>query len=76
MLFLIFKAKEAVEVIEASDIIMSVEFIEATEVFITAQILKINYLMAKITLAFGPFWQNRSFRQQRWRAAIAAALTL
>jgi hypothetical protein len=30
---LIFEAKEVVEVIEASDVIMSVEVIEATEVF-------------------------------------------
>jgi hypothetical protein len=34
-LFLIFEAKEAVEVIEASDVIMSVEVIEATRVFRT-----------------------------------------
>ena len=32
-IFLIFEAKEAVEVIEATDVIMSVEVIEATEVF-------------------------------------------
>ena len=38
MLFLIFKAKEAVEVIEARGVIMSVEVIEATEVFTTTQI--------------------------------------
>jgi hypothetical protein len=33
VLFLFLDAKEAVEVIEASDVIMSVEVIEATEVF-------------------------------------------
>ena len=33
--FLLLEAKEAVEVIEASDVIMSVEVIEATEVFKT-----------------------------------------
>ena len=33
--FLFLEAKEAVEVIEASDVIMSVEVIEATEVFRT-----------------------------------------
>ena len=52
--FFIFKAKKAVEVIEASDIIMSVKVIEATEVFRTTQILRINNLMARITL-FGCF---------------------
>ena len=31
--FLFFEVKEAVEVIEASDVTMSVEVIEATEVF-------------------------------------------
>ena len=31
--FLIFEAKEAVEVIEASDVIMSFEVMEATEAF-------------------------------------------
>ena len=35
-----FKAKEADEVIEASDVIMSVEFIEATEVSIALRPLK------------------------------------
>ena len=51
MLFLIFfKVKKAVEVIEASDVIMSVEIIEVTEVFRTTQILKIDNLMARITL--------------------------
>ena len=43
-------AKEAVEVIEASDIIMSVEVIEATEVFRTTCSLKINSAKARITL--------------------------
>jgi hypothetical protein len=42
LFFLFLEAKEAVEVIEASDVIMSVEVIEATEVFKTT--LKIlNY---------------------------------
>ena len=45
-------AKEAVEVIEVSDVIMPVEVIEATEVFKTTQVLEINKLMAKMTL----FW--------------------
>ena len=43
-----FEAKEAVEVIEVSDDIRSVEVIEATEVFKTTQILKINNIMARI----------------------------
>jgi hypothetical protein len=34
--------KEAVEVLEASDVIMSVEVIEATVLFRTTQSLKIN----------------------------------
>ena len=46
--FLFFEAKEAVEVIEASDVIM---FAEATEVFQTTQILKINNILARITLS-------------------------
>ena len=45
--FLFFEAKEAVQVIEASDVIMSFEVIEATKVFRTTQILKIKNLMAK-----------------------------
>ena len=44
------KAKEAVEVVEASDIIMLVEVIEATEVFRTIQIPKINYVMTTFAL--------------------------
>ena len=44
------EAKEAVEVIEASDFIMSVEVNEATEVFRTIQILKINYIMTRFAL--------------------------
>ena len=57
MLFLIFEAKEAVEVIEASDVIMSVEVIEATEAFRTTQILEINNIVARITLfRWGFFW--------------------
>ena len=47
---MILEAKEAVEVIEASDVIMSVEVIEATEVFRTTCSLKINNLKARITL--------------------------
>ena len=52
LFFLFLEAKEAVEVIEASDVIMSVEVIEATEVFRTTKSLKINNIKAKITL----FW--------------------
>ena len=48
--FLFLEAKEAVEVIEASDVIMSVEVIEATNVFKTTQSLKINSIKARITL--------------------------
>ena len=48
--FLFLVAKEAVEFIEASDVIMSAEVIEATEVFRTPQILKINNILAGITL--------------------------
>jgi hypothetical protein len=44
------EAKEAVEVIEASDVIMSVEVIEATEVSRTTQSLKINNIKARIAL--------------------------
>ena len=39
------KAKNVVEVIEASNVIMSDEVIEATEVFRTTQILKIDNLI-------------------------------
>ena len=47
MLFFLYSdAKEAVEVIEASDVIMSVEVIEATVVFSC----KINNINARITL--------------------------
>jgi len=56
-IFLFLGAKEAVEVIEASDVIRFVEVIEATEVFRTTQILKINDIMAKITL-FRCFGKN------------------
>ena len=49
-LFLCLEAKEAVEVIEASDVTISVEVIEATEVFRTTQSLKINDIKARITL--------------------------
>ena len=47
--FLFLEAKEAVEVIEASDVIMSVEVIEATEVFRTTESLEINNIKARIT---------------------------
>ena len=50
--FFFFEDKEAVEVIETSDVIMSVQVIGATEVFKTTEVLEINKLMAKITL----FW--------------------
>ena len=49
-IFLSLEAKEAFEVIEASDDIKYVEVIEATEVFRTMQSLKINNLKARITL--------------------------
>ena len=48
-IFLSLEAKEAVEVIEASDVIVSVEVNEATEVFRTTQSLKINDINARIT---------------------------
>ena len=44
------EAKEAVEVVEASDIIMLVEVIEATEVFRTTQSLQINDIKARIAI--------------------------
>ena len=47
----------AVEVTEASDVIMSAEVIEATEVFRTTQIPKINNILARITI-FGCFEKN------------------
>ena len=49
VLFLFLETKEAVDVIEASDIILSVEVNEATEVFRTTQSLKINDIKARIT---------------------------
>ena len=49
-IFLSLEAKEAVEVIEASDFIMSVEVIEATEVFRITLSLKINNAKARIVL--------------------------
>jgi hypothetical protein len=48
--FLILEANEAVEVIEASDVILSVELIEATEVFRTTCGLKTNNVKAGIAL--------------------------
>ena len=47
---LVSKVKEAVEVIEASNVIRTVVVIDATEVFRTTQILKINNIVARITL--------------------------
>ena len=49
-IFLSLEAREAVEVIEASDVSMSVEVIEATEVFRGTFSLKTNNLKARITL--------------------------
>ena len=49
-IFLLLEAKEAVEVIEASNVIIPVEVIEATEVFRTTFSLKINNLKARISL--------------------------
>ena len=48
--FLFLEAKEAVEVIEASEVMRTVKVIEATEGFRTTQILKINNIVAIITL--------------------------
>ena len=48
--FLILEAKEAAEVTEASDIIMSVQVIEVTEVFRSTEGLEINNIKARITL--------------------------
>jgi hypothetical protein len=50
--FLFFGAKEAVEVIKVSDVIMSVEIIEATEVFRTTYVPEINKLMARISFFY------------------------
>ena len=62
VLFLFLETKEAVDVIEASDIILSVEVNEATEVFRTTQSLKINDINARITnfdvLKKKIFWIN------------------
>ena len=55
LFFLFLETKEAVEVTEASEVIMSVEglkVIEASEVFRTTQSLKINTIKDRITL----FW--------------------
>ena len=52
-IFLFLETKEAVEVTEASEVIMSVEglkVIEASEVFRTTQSLKINTIKDRITL--------------------------
>ena len=48
--FLILEAKEAAEVTEASDIIMSVEVIEVTEVFRSTEGLEIDNIKARIIL--------------------------
>ena len=50
LFFLLLEAKEAVEVIEASDVIMFVEVMEATEVFRITCSLKINNAKARIVL--------------------------
>ena len=50
LFFLILETKEAAEVTEASDIIMSVEVIEVTEVFRSTEGLEINDIKARITL--------------------------
>ena len=47
---MILDAKEAVEVIEASVVIRTVEGFVATELFRTTRILKINNLVPRITL--------------------------
>ena len=49
-IFLFLEATKAVEVIEVSDGIMSIEVIETTEVLRTTQSLKINNIKARITL--------------------------
>ncbi len=52
------------EVIEVSDVIMSAEVIEAAEVFRTTKIIKINNLLARITL----FWcyEKKNFLTPSW----------
>ena len=50
LFFLILEAKEAVDVIEASGAIMSVEVIEVTEVFRSTEGLEINNIKARIIL--------------------------
>ena len=57
--FLFSEAKEAVKVIEVSDVIMCTEF-EATKVFRTTQILKIINILVRATL-FGCFEKKRLF---------------
>jgi hypothetical protein len=49
VVFDFFEAKEAVEVIEAIDVIMSDEVIEAAELFRTTLALEIDQVMAIIT---------------------------
>ena len=56
------EAKEAVEVIEASDVIMSVEVMEATEVFRIIRSLKINNAKARIVL-FWCFEKNKNLKK-------------
>ena len=60
--FLLLEAKEAVEVSEASDVIMSVKVIEATEVFRTTLSLEINNVKARITL-FCCFEKNKNLKK-------------
>ena len=50
--FLFLEAKKAVEVIEASEAIMSVEIIEALVIFRTTYDLEINKLIPRITYFF------------------------
>ena len=50
LVFLLLEAKKAVEVIEASNVIMSVEVMEVTKVFRITRSLKINNAKARIVL--------------------------
>ena len=58
VLFLFSETKKAVEVIEASEVIMSVEIIEALVIFRTTYDLEINKLMARITYFFFFFFNG------------------
>ena len=70
--FLFLEAKEAVEVIEASDVIMSVEVIEATEVFRTTHSLKINSVKARITLLW--CFEKKYFWTEWWNIKWNSAI--